>query len=56
MLSYYYYFLGELLGEINYIIIIFPEYDTFSRITILFSLPTFLSCLFYYTRVDISLF
>jgi len=27
MLSYYYYFLGELLGEINYIIIIFLEYD-----------------------------
>ena len=28
MLSYYYYFLGELLGERNYIIIIFLEYDT----------------------------
>jgi len=28
MLFYYYSFLGELLGEINYIIIIFPEYDT----------------------------
>ena len=27
MLSYYYYFLGELLGERNYIIIIFLEYD-----------------------------
>ena len=27
MLSYYYYFLGELLGERNYIIIIFLEYN-----------------------------
>jgi len=31
MLSYYYYFLGELLGERNYIIIIFPEYDTMDQ-------------------------
>jgi len=31
MLSYYYYFLGELLGERNYIIIIFPEYDMWER-------------------------
>jgi len=38
MLSYYYYFLGELLGERNYIIIIFLEYD--KRQVLFFCIPS----------------